>query len=195
MVGRRKGILTGAQTVADLNAIGAQLEATYPKDNDKMSFVLSRSTLGGDAFERPVHAFVIGLMVLATLILVAACVNLGSLFAARAADRAREMALRLALGAGSGRILRQLFTEAVLIALVGGAIGLAGSVLLLDWLATWRPFPQFAINLPIEPDATRVPRRAPSQRRERSALRRGTSAAGAAHGPLSGHEVGLGEYC
>ncbi len=152
MVGRPKGTLTGAQTVAELNAIGAQLEATYPKDDDKMSFVLSRSTLGGDAFERPVHAFLIGLMVLATLILVAACVNLGSLFAARAADRAREMALRLALGASSGRILRQLFTEAVLIALVGGAVGLAGSVLALDWLATWRPFPQFAINLPIEPD-------------------------------------------
>ncbi len=152
MVARPKGTVTGAQAVAELNAIGTQLEATYPKDDDKMRFVLSRSTLGGDAFEQPVHAFLIGLMVLATLILVAACVNLGSLFAARAADRAREVALRLALGAGSGRILRQLLTEAVLIALVGGAIGLWGSVLLLEWLATWQPFPQFAINLPIEPD-------------------------------------------
>ena len=151
--GRRKGGLTNAQAVADLNAVGAQLKASYPKDNDKMSFVLSRSTLGGDAFEQPVHAFVIGLMVLATLILLAVCANLGSLFAARAADRSREVALRLALGAGSGRILRQLFSEAVLISLVGGAIGLWGSVLLLDWLATWRPFPEFAVILPIEPDA------------------------------------------
>ena len=151
--GRRKGIVTNAQAVADLNAIGAQLDATYPKDNDKMSFVLAWSTLGPDAFERPVHAFVMGLMLLATLILLAVCANLGSLFAARAADRSREVALRRALGAGSGRILRQLFTEAVLIALVGGAIGLWGSVLLLDWLATWRPFPQFAVNLPIAPDA------------------------------------------
>ena len=153
VLGRRKGILTNAQALADLNAIGAQLEASYPKDNDKMSFVLSRSTLGGDAFEQPVHAFVIGLMLLATLILLAVCANLGSLFAARAADRSREVALRLALGAGSGRILRQLFSEAVLISLVGGAIGLWGSVLLLDWLAAWRPFPQFAVILPIEPDA------------------------------------------
>ncbi|MFL5613589.1 MAG: ADOP family duplicated permease [Gemmatimonadaceae bacterium] len=150
--GRRKETVTNARAVADLNAIGARLEATYPKDNDKMSFVLAWSTLGPDAFERPVHAFVIALMMLAALILLAACANLGSLFAARVADRSREVALRLALGAGRGRILRQLFTEAVLIALVGGAIGLWGSVLLLHWLATWRPFPQFAVNLPIEPD-------------------------------------------
>jgi predicted permease len=150
--GRRKGNVTNAQAVADLNAIGAQLEAIYPKDNDKMSFALSWSTLGPEAFAQPVHAFVIGLMLLATLILIAVCANLGSLFAARAADRSREVALRLALGAGSGRILRQLFTEAVLIALLGGAVGLSGSVLLLDWLATWRPFPRFAVALPVEPD-------------------------------------------
>jgi predicted permease len=153
VIGRRKEIVTNSQAIADLNAVGTQLEAIYPKDDDKMRFALTRSTLGGDAFERPVHAFLIGLMMLATLILLAACVNLGTLFAARAADRSREMALRLALGAGSGRILRQLFSEAVLISLVGGAIGLWGSVLLLDWLAAWRPFPQFAVILPIEPDA------------------------------------------
>lgn len=150
--GRRKASVTDAQAVADLNAIGAQLEAIYPKDNDKLSFVLSRATLDGDGIERPVHGFLIGLMMLATLILLAACANLGSLFAARAADRARDVALRLALGASSGRILRQLFSEAVLIAIVGGAIGLLGSVLLLHWFATWRPFPQFALILPIEPD-------------------------------------------
>ena len=51
----------------------------------------------GDS-RRPVRAFVAGLMVLAGLILLAACANLGSLFAARAADRAKEVALRLALG-------------------------------------------------------------------------------------------------
>ncbi len=68
-----------------------------------------------------------GLMLLAGLILLAACANLGSLFAARAADRAREVALRLALGSTRRRILRQLFTEAILISVAGGAIGLCGS--------------------------------------------------------------------
>ena len=152
VLGHRKGVVTTAQAVADLNEIAAQLEQVHPKENENFKILLTHSTLGGDAFEDAVHAFLLALMMLAGLILLAACANLGSLFAARAADRSREVALRLALGAGSGRILRQLFTEAVLIALVGGAVGLWGSVLVLDWLATWRPFPQFPIHLPIDPD-------------------------------------------
>ena len=102
---------------------------------------------------RPVRAFLTALMLLAGLILLAACANLGSLFAARAADRSREVALRLALGSSRLRILRQLFTEAILISLVGGALGLWGSVLLLRWLSSWHPFPQFPINVPVSPDA------------------------------------------
>ena len=68
------------------------------------------------------------LSLLAALILLAACANLGSLFTARATDRSREIAERLALGARCLHVARQLLTEALLISMIGGAAGLWGSI-------------------------------------------------------------------
>jgi len=152
-LGHVRAGVTLVQATADLNSIGSWLEKTYPKDDDQRSFTLARPSLYGDYLGRPVRAFMTALMLLAGLILLAACANLGSLFAARAADRSREVALRLALGAGRMRILRQLFTEAVLLSVVGGAVGLWGSAVLLHGLSVWQPFSRWPIHLPVNPDA------------------------------------------
>lgn len=152
-MGHLKAGVTPEQAAGDIDSIGAYLQKTYPKDHANMTFKLSRPSLYGDFLGRPVRAFLTALMLMAGLILLAACANLGSLFAARAADRSREVALRLALGAGRTRVLRQLFTEAMLISLAGGVLGLLGSVVLLHALNAWQPLPQFPINLRANPDA------------------------------------------
>jgi predicted permease len=154
VLGHLKAGVTPAQALADLNSIGSYLEKNYPKEDAQMSFRLERSGLPGGGFSNAIQAFLAGLMLLAGLILLAACANLGSLFAARAADRSREVALRLALGASRTRILRQLFTEALLISLMGGAAGLWGSVVLLHWLGGWQPSPQYPVTMPVNPDST-----------------------------------------
>jgi predicted permease len=151
LVGRLKSGVTSAEATADLNNIAANLAKAHPEEDDGIAFALSRPGLAGDMLGRPIHAFVAGLMLLAGLILLAACANLGGLFAARAADRTREMALRLALGSTRPRILRQLLTEATLISIIGGALGLAGSVMLLRMLSAWHPDPIFPIHLEVQP--------------------------------------------
>ncbi|MBV8113983.1 MAG: ABC transporter permease, partial [Silvibacterium sp.] len=153
LVGRLKAGVTPAQATADLNSIATYLSKSYPKDDDWISFTLARPGLIGDMLGRPVRAFLAGLMLLAGLILLAACANLGSLFTARASDHSREIALRLALGSSRRRILRQMLTEAVLISLMGGAVGLASSIVLLRWLSRWQPMSNLPINnVPVNPD-------------------------------------------
>jgi predicted permease len=152
-LGHLKPGVTKAQAIADLNSIGSYLEKTYPKDDNQRTFTLARPSLYGDYLGKPVRAFMTGLMLLSALILLAACANLGSLFGARAADRSREVALRLALGASRARILRQLFTEALLLSLMGGALGLWGGFVLMGGLSAWQPFSRWPAQLRVNPDA------------------------------------------
>src|SRR5580698_507802 len=153
VLGHLKPGVTQVQAIADLNSVGSYLEKTYPKDDAWMTYLLARPSLAGDMLGPGVRGFMTGMMLLAVLILLAACANLGSLFSARAADRSREVALRLALGSSRRRILRALFTEAILISLCGGVVGLLGSVALLQRLSVWHPIPQFPMHVPVYPDA------------------------------------------
>jgi predicted permease len=153
VLGRLKPGVTPAQAITDLNSVAAYLTKAYASEDDQISFSLAKPGLAGDMLGRPVRAFVTGLMLLAALILLAACANLGSLFAARASDRCKEIALRLALGSSRKRIVRQLMTEAIMVSLIGGAVGLLGSIALLHWLSTWQPTTSFPVRLPLETDA------------------------------------------
>ncbi len=153
VIGRLKPGVTPAQATEDLNALAAWLAKTYPSDDEGVKFSLARPGLVGDMLGGPAKAFMAALMLLAGLILLAACANLGSLFAARAADRSKETALRLALGSRRGLILRQMLTEAVLVSLAGGALGLAGGLVILRLLSAWQPMPDIPINVPVNPDA------------------------------------------
>jgi predicted permease len=150
-VGHLRPGVTPAQAEADANAVAAYLAKTYPKAVEAKHVVIGRTGL--TAFSGAVHGFVAALTVLAGLILLAACANLGGLFAAHAADRAKEVALRLALGSTRKRILRQLMTEAMLLALAGGTLGVVGGMPLLERLSTWNPFPGTPIHIPVTMDA------------------------------------------
>ena len=153
VLGHLKAGVSPAQAISDLNSVGSYLEKSYPKDDGQMSFSLGRPAQFGGVLDAA-QAFLTGLTLLAGLILLAACINLGNLFAARATDRSKEVALRLALGSSRKLILRQVFIEAVLISLAGGAVGLLGSVALLRELSAWHPVAQFPnLHVTVNPDA------------------------------------------
>lgn len=152
VIGRLKPGVAPAQAGADLNGVAVWLAKAYPKDDDGVGFSLGEPGLAGDMLGKPVRAFVVGLMVLAGLILLAACTNLGGLFAARTSDRMREVSLRLALGSSRSRVFRQLFLEALAIAIAGGALGLGGGVSLMYAVDAWRPVPDFPLGLDLHAD-------------------------------------------
>ncbi len=136
VIGRLKPGLTPRQAAENLNAISAQLAREYPETDDGQPLRLIHPGLIGDEGD-VIRGFLYSVTVLALLVLAAACANLATLFAARAADRSRELALRVALGSSGRRLVGQLLTEAVLVSLMGGAAGLVSADLLLGVLNRW----------------------------------------------------------
>ncbi len=133
VLGRLKQGVTPKQAAENLSAIAAQLAKEYPKTDTGVPLRLIRPGLYGDNGD-VIRGSLYSVTGLALLVLVAACANLASLFAARAADRSRELALRVALGAGRWRLVRQLLTEAMMLSMLGGAAGLVIARLLLGVL-------------------------------------------------------------
>jgi predicted permease len=152
VVGRLKDGITEATAEANLSGIAAQLSREYPNSYEHVSYRLSRPGFLGDMLGGPVRGFMLGIMLLAGLVLLAACMNLGGLLAARTSDRARELAIRVAIGSSRSRILRQLIVESVVVALAGGIFALLVSAVLLRLLSQWRPMADFPIQFLVRPD-------------------------------------------
>ena len=123
MGARLKPGVSVRQAAAELDVIGRALEREYPDVNRGRGLrLLASSPIPGNS--GPVAGFLALLMGIVSLVLVIACANVAGVLLARAAARRREIAVRLAVGAGRGRLVRQLLTETMMLFLLGGAGGL-----------------------------------------------------------------------
>src|ERR1700761_5376053 len=132
-IGRLKDGVTPKQAQADLVAIAARLEKQFPGTNDRVSAVVT-----------PLKEVLVGnsstslwiLLGAVALVLLVACANVANLLLARASARAREIAMRAALGAGRRRIIQQSLTESLLLSVTGAVLGSLGAVWFIQFART-----------------------------------------------------------
>jgi predicted permease len=139
MFGRLKPGVTLDRARSELSAIAARLERTYPATNAHARVRVDPGVGRDIDVEQELRRFAYLPFTAATLVLLIACANVAALLLARAASRRREIATRLAVGAGRVRLVRQLFTESGILALAGGAAGLILGKWLTGWLRTLLP--------------------------------------------------------
>jgi predicted permease len=156
--GRLNPGVTTSEAQAQMRTIAKQLEQAYPDVNKERSIALmaleaaKAQGLGGPTNENLARNVSLLLLVASVSILLIACANVANLLLARSTARQREMAVRLALGAGRGRIARQLLTESILLGVLGGVGGVFLAYFLGDVLVALLPPTPFPIELNPTPD-------------------------------------------
>jgi putative ABC transport system permease protein len=136
MLGRLAPGVTPGAARAELDAIMARLRTEFPQANGTVA--LDAQPLR-DAQVANVSQLLWVLMGSVACVLLIACANLANLLLAKATGRGREIAIRQAIGAGRGRVVRQLLVESVMLALIGGAAGVLAGRVFLDALVAWLP--------------------------------------------------------
>jgi predicted permease len=148
VVGRLRPDVSRAQAQAEVTGAALRLAEEYPRENQEKRVVLSSTGLLGGLMRAPVLGFAGLLMIIAALVLLLACTNLANLLLARAAERRREMAVRLSLGAGRAALVRQLLTESLLLSVAAGGLGL----LLALWLVQLAGQFKLPVDIPLAID-------------------------------------------
>lgn len=145
-IGRLKDGIGEEAAQKAMHALGARLEQAYPDAHKNRTFYLERAGRLSALFRQSVLTFLAMLLVVMSLVLLIACANVANLLLARAARRQREMSTRLAIGAGRGRLIRQLLTESMLLAALGAAVAIA----LTSWMQRLIAAVELPFPLPID---------------------------------------------
>jgi len=152
VVGRLRPGIAAAQAQAQLNTVAQQLEKEYPGNDQGMALRLTPPGLVDPNLRSAVLAFTGALMLTVVLVLMIACSNLASLLLARAAQRRKEIAVRMAIGATRFRLTRQLLTESLMLSVIGAAFGLLLGTFLMRLAQASLPSTDFALRLDLRLD-------------------------------------------